>query len=76
MQEKQGTSDFFVVIACLFVSSLLLSNIIAGKLILIAVCGVAGGGDFVPAGLYHWGRFDRSIWFSKDAAGNLDRLCL
>ena len=36
MQEKQGTSDFFVVIACLFVSSLLLSNIIAGKLILIA----------------------------------------
>lgn len=36
MQETRNTTHFFVVIACLFVSCLLLSNVIAGKLITIA----------------------------------------
>ncbi len=35
MQEERSISYYFVIIACLFVSSLLLSNIIAGKLITI-----------------------------------------
>ncbi len=36
MQEERSISYYFVVIACLFVSSLILSNIIAGKLIAVA----------------------------------------
>lgn len=36
MQETRNVSNLFVIIACIFVSCLLLSNIIAGKLISIA----------------------------------------
>ena len=48
MQESQKVSSLFVMIACVFVSCLLLSNVIAGKLITIAGAVLPGAVILFP----------------------------
>jgi len=71
LREQDNLSGLFVIIACLFVSSLLLSNIIAGKLISIGGMTLPGAvilfplayifGDILTE-VYGYGRTRMVIW--------------
>lgn len=71
LREQDNSSKLFVIIACLFVTSLLLSNIIAGKLIAIGGMTLPGAvilfplayifGDILTE-VYGYGRARMVIW--------------